>query len=277
MKFSTLLPAGLAMAVAFCQSLPAQSAPLSGANGVASTVNGKVITKGEVAETSKYQLMLMRQEVSDPKTRAQLEREARDRALQDLIDREIIISEFERLGAKIKPQYIEEDVQRLIRENFKGSRDTFMLELKRQGLSWTRFKELHEKKLIVSAMRSQSTQNVGFATPEEKQRFFRENQELFRDEGEVWLKTIAIPVISGEAGVALDRQRASQERLANDIRRQLVDGGEFASVARTHSQDSRRTSGGDWGWVTRGTLAKQLADRRVFNSGEDDQPGVRVS
>jgi peptidyl-prolyl cis-trans isomerase SurA len=110
-------------------------------------------------------------------------------------------------------------------------------------------------------MRSQATQNVGFATPEEKQTFFRGNQELFREEGEVWLKTIALPAFSGEAGVTLERQKASQERLAGDIRRQLVDGADFAAVARAHSQDSRRSNGGDWGWVTRGALAKSLADR----------------
>jgi parvulin-like peptidyl-prolyl isomerase len=260
MKFPALLSGALAMAGAFCPWLDAQTTVVSGSNGVASTVNGKVITKGEVAEFSKFQLMLMRDEISNPKSRAQLEREARDRALQDLVDRELIISEFERMGAKIKPQYIEEDIQRLIREDFKGSRDTFMQQLKRQGLSWTRFKELHEKKLIVAAMRSQATQNVGFATPGEKQRFFQENPELFREEGEVWLKTISVPVVSGEAGVTLDKQRVSQERLANDIRRQLLDGADFSQLARTHSH-SQRSTGGDWGWVARRHLGKQLADR----------------
>jgi peptidyl-prolyl cis-trans isomerase SurA len=231
------------------------------ANGVAAMVNGKIITKNEVAEATKYQLMVMRQGVGDPKARASLEREARDKALQDLIDREIIISEFERLGAKIKPQYIDEDVNRIIRENFKNNREAFMVELKRQGLSWPRFKELHEKKLIVGAMRSQAAQHVAFPTPDQKQEFFRKNEELFREEGAVSLRTIAIPVTTGEAGLTFEQQKEKQHRLITEIRRRLLKGADFASEARAYSQDSKATNGGDWGMVNRSTLAEQLAER----------------
>ncbi|MGI8601686.1 MAG: peptidylprolyl isomerase [Verrucomicrobiales bacterium] len=229
-------------------------------NGIAAIVNGKVITKNEVAEATKYQLMVMRQAVNDPAARARIEREARDRALQDLVDREVIISEFERSGAKIKPQYIDEDIQRIIRENFKGQRDSFMIELKRQGLSWPRFKDLHEKKLIVGAMRSHATQNVSFPRPDQKREFFQKNEELFREEGAVFLRTIAIPAVTGESGLPIEQQREKQQKLIIEIRRRLLNGADFASEAKTYSQDSKASAGGDWGLVTRSTLAKRLAD-----------------
>lgn len=238
----------------------AQSGPLSGGNGVAAIVNGKAITKNEVAESARYQLMLMRQSVNDPGTRTDLERQARDKALQDLIDRELIISEFEKMGAQIKPQYVDEDIARLIREDFKGDRNALLLELKRQNLSWQRFKQLHEKKLIVSAMRARATERVSFPTPAQKEQFFKDNEHLFREDGSVWLKTIAIPVFRPDSSLPAEKQKEQQHRLISEIRRRIMDGADFASEARTYSQDAHASNGGDWGEWQRANLAPQIAE-----------------
>lgn len=229
-------------------------------NSVAAIVNGKVITRNEVETAAKYQLLMIQQGVSDPMDRKAKEQEAMRKGLNDLIDRELIISEFERMGATIKPQYVDEDVQRLIRDNFSNSREQFLLELKKRGMTWTKFREQHRKSLVVAAMRGQATRGVDFATPEQKEEFFRKNQDEFREEGSVWMRTLAIPQLTGDPALSGEEQRARQRTLANEIRTRLVQGADFAAQARTYSQDSKAAAGGDWGIVQRSALAPQLAE-----------------
>lgn len=259
----TLLLAAAALAGAPAPAARAQRPPgpeTASRNSVAAIVNGKVITRNEVETAAQYQLMMIQQGVSDAMDRQQKEREALRKGLNDLIDRELIISEFERMGATIKPQYVDEDIRRLIRENFEGSREQFLLELKKRGMTWARFREQHRKSLVVAAMRGQATRSVDFATPEQKERYFRENQDEFREEGAVWMRTLAIPQLTGDAGLTAEQQRTRQRKLANEIRTRLLQGADFAAQARAYSQDSKSASGGDWGVVQRSALAPQLAE-----------------
>jgi parvulin-like peptidyl-prolyl isomerase len=229
-------------------------------NGVAATVNGKVITRHELEDATKYRLMVLMRSVSDSKDLATKRREAQRDSLRDLIDRELVISEFERRGAVLKVQYVDEDIQRLIRENFNGSRDTFLAELRKQGMSWPKFREQHRKKLIVAAMHADATKGVRFPSPEQKEEYFRKHQSDFREEGSVWFKTIAIPQLTGDPGIPAEEQRNRQRRLASDIRRRLVEGADFATQARAYSQDSKASAGGDWGMQPQQALAPQLAE-----------------
>jgi peptidyl-prolyl cis-trans isomerase SurA len=261
-SFASLLAAttlvGLAVSSVRAQQPPGPA--VASQNSVAAIVNGKVITRNEVETAAKYQLMMIQQGVSDAMARQDKEQEALRKGLNDLIDRELIVSEFERLGATIKTQYVDEDIQRLIRESFAGSREQFLLELKKRGMTWTKFREQHRKSLVVAAMRGQATKGVDFATPEQKEEFFRKNPDEFREEGAVWMRTLAIPQLTGEPGLTGEEQRARQRRLANEIRTRLLQGADFAAQARTYSQDSKAASGGDWGMVQRSALAPQLAE-----------------
>ena len=265
MKASFLLALLFATAVAGTVAVPSFAQQLTAPevasqNSVAAIVNGKVITRNEVEMAAKYQLMMIQQGVSDPMARKDREQEALRKGLSDLVDRELIISEFDRMGATIKTQYVDEDIQRLIRESFGGSREQFLQELKKRGMTWQKFREQHRKSLVVSAMRGQATRGVDFATPEQKEQYFKKNEAEFREEGAVWMRTLAIPQLTGEPGLTGEEQRAQQRRLASEIRNRLVQGADFAAQARTYSQDSKAASGGDWGTVQRSALAPQLAE-----------------
>ncbi|MBL9181614.1 MAG: peptidylprolyl isomerase [Verrucomicrobiaceae bacterium] len=68
-----------------------------------------------------------------------------------------------------------------------------------------------------------------------------------------WLKgsqlkisTISIPKETKEAGSTPESQR----KLANEINSKLLKGSDFATLARTHSQDSRAEQGGSWDWMS---------------------------
>jgi len=49
-------------------------------------------------------------------------------------------------------------------------------------------------------------------------------------------------------------------QFAREIQAKLKDGAAFADLARIYSQGSQQHQGGDWGWIERSVLRKDLAD-----------------
>ena len=127
----------------------------SAVNGIAAIVNGKVITKSEVADavTAQRQMIMMRNRDNPMQAQRELA-ELEKTALDSLIDRELVLADFAKLGGTIKGQYVDDDINTLIREQFKGDRDAFVVELAKTGMTMKKFRDLREKMIIVQVMRS---------------------------------------------------------------------------------------------------------------------------
>ncbi len=249
----------LAAAAALTFQLPTPFA--SGApkeiDGVAAIVNGKVITKSEVrtAVAAQRQMLEFIHRAEPVVLKAKLA-ELESETLETMIDRELILKEFEGLGGSIKRQYIDDDINRLIREQFEGDREKFIADLARTGMSISRFRDLREKMMIVQYMRHNKTGDIPPVAPSEVEQEYRERRDELRDKSEdkVNLHTITIPVFSGE------NTKDQQLALAKDLRKKLVAGADFAETARSYSQDSKAEGGGAWGWVDRTLLNETLAE-----------------
>lgn len=241
------------LALAAVSTLSAQSST----NGIAAVVNGRVITRSEVREAVNAQeQMLHMQFQNDPAT---LQRELSNlhaTALDSLIDRELILAEFKRLGASLKSQWIDDDINDIIRKSFKGNRDAFVKELASTGMTVKKFRELREKMMIVQAMRGKQAAQQAPATPKEVEDFYAKNIDRWREGGMVKFSKITIPKFSGEAGTTPEGQR----KLAEEIRRKIINGADFATTAKTYSQDSHAEDGGAYDWMARNQMNPALAD-----------------
>ena len=222
--------------------------------GIAAVVNGKVITTSEVRNAAQMQVHMLVME-NRGMSQGQLEgrvREIEKNALQDLVDRELILDKFKELGATIQPQHVDEAVNRFIRERFKGSRAKFLGELEKSGMTIQQFRKMQEETIVIQAMRSKNAgTNDVIVTPREREEFWKENRKLFSSEGRVKLRTITI---------AKTADGQSQEGLVKEIRGKLVEGADFASMARAYSVDSGAQDGGSRGEFGPGDLNGKLAD-----------------
>ena len=52
----------------------------------------------------------------------------------------------------------------------------------------------------------------------------------------------------------------TRSQLAREIQAKIKEGATFAEMASVYSQGSQQHQGGDWGWVERSVLRKELAD-----------------
>jgi peptidyl-prolyl cis-trans isomerase SurA len=229
----------------------------SSANGIAAVVNGTVITLSEVREAVKAQEQVFRMQMrDDPLALDKALAELKQGAVDSLIDRELILTEFRKIGGTIKAQYVEDDINSIVRESFKGDRDAFVTELARSGMTMKKFRDLREKMIIVQVMRGRYAAEQNPPTPLEVREYYEKNIDRFRDKDMIKISTITVSKFTGDASSTQESQR----RLAEDIRAKVVGGADFPTTAKTYSQDSRSEDGGEWPWMERTQMKKSIAD-----------------
>lgn len=229
----------------------------SSSNGIAAVVNGRVITKSEVRDAvTAQEQMLTVQLHDDPRTLQSEIARLHTTALDSLIDRELILAEFKRIGASIKPQWVDDDINGIVRESFKGDRDAFVKELAKTGMTMKKFRDLREKMMIVTAMRQKQAAQQPPAAPKEVEEFYRKNSDKWRQGGMIKISTITIPKFSSDAGAT----PASQRKLADEIHAKLLKGADFATMAKTYSADSSAANGGAREWMARDQLNAGIAN-----------------
>ena len=219
-------------------------------NGFAAKVNGKIITRSELNESMKFTKMAY-QRMPNGAEKTKILNSLRKDTLDSLIDRELILSEFEKKGGQVKPEMVDDDVNAIIRNDFEGDRKKFLAELKRQGMTIEKFRELQEKRIAVRYMRGSQIGDIPVPTPSEIKSYYDSNTDLYRDAGFIRLRTMTLPR-TDENGDA-----EAQEKLVNEIHTKLKNGADFGTLAKTYSIDSAAENGGD-----RGTIGPDSEDLR---------------
>ena len=110
----------------------AQAAP-DVVDGVAALVNNDVITFSQVRELVGPRERSLRNTYSGQELVNKV-REARLGALNDLIDRQLILQEFKKKEFSIPTHLIDERVDGIVREDFGGDRQAFVRTLQGPGL-----------------------------------------------------------------------------------------------------------------------------------------------
>lgn len=247
-----------AVAVA-CAQLPARAQQAEVVDGVAAIVNNDVITISQVRELIGARERSMREVYSGADLTEKV-KEMRLAALKDLVDRQLILQEFKKMqekGANIPDYVVDDRIQTIIREEFGGDRSAFVRTLQAQGYTVTRFKEIEKEKIVVQAMRQAKVNEDFVISPTQIQAFYNKNKASYSIPEQIKLRMIVLR--EGTAGDVPSGENKSQT--ADEIRAKLVAGAEFDRMAEMYSEDEgTRDTGGDWGWIERGTLNEQLSN-----------------
>jgi peptidyl-prolyl cis-trans isomerase SurA len=220
-------------------------------DGVAAVVNGDVITYSQVRQLVMPREKLLRSQYRDQELTDKI-KEAREAALKDLIDRQLIIQAFKKDNYQIPDHFVEERMHEIIRESFGGDRNTFIKTLEAQNYTLGEFKKMESEKMIVQAMRARNVKLNVVASPAKVDEYYKAHREDFTSKEQIKLRLMMIP------SHASDGNAAAQKAMADEIHSKLVNGAEFDRMAQIYSEDSTRERGGDWGWIERKTLAGPL-------------------
>ena len=213
-------------------------------NSLVAVVNGQVITESEVRQvTSATREIIIRSQPAGPERDKALQ-SLRKNALDSLIERELILSEFVKIGGKIKDNIIDQDIQKIIeREPFNGDRNKFLADLRKTGMTMKKFRDMRRKIISVEMMRSSQAKGISVVTPQQLKETYQKHKGKFREETFARIRTIMIPKAAQDPTIKLDDQR----KLITEVRERIAKGEDFAELAKEYSKDSVAEAGGDRG------------------------------
>ncbi|HEV2434688.1 MAG TPA: peptidylprolyl isomerase [Verrucomicrobiae bacterium] len=249
MKFGRIIPVGLMI---FCSGLPLRAEL---ADGILAIVNNTVITREQVADYVAPAIDALRQEyASSGSVPGDLEQKASDvfnDGLEQLIERQLILHDFDVEGYKMPDSYVDQLVQDRIRERY-GDRITLMKTLQAQGMTFEQFRKSVRDQYIEYEMRRKYVSQEIVISPYKIEQYYLAHQDDFKRGDQIKLRMIVLNKSSADD--------QSPHRMAEEILTQIKQGASFAQMASVYSEGSQRGQGGDWGWVERSVLRKELAD-----------------
>jgi peptidyl-prolyl cis-trans isomerase SurA len=222
------------------------------ADGVKAVVSDQVITYSQVEElTAPVANTLRRQYADDPDTFRQKMNDALDDSLEQLVERQLILRSFDVDGYQLPEDALDQIVQDRIRELY-GDRVTFIKTLQAQGETVEQFRKEVRDRYIEHALRQKNVSQEIVISPYKVETYYLAHQDDFKMEDEIKLRMIVLNKTSPDDTNTVQR--------ANEILAEIKDGATFQEMASVYSDGSQKSQGGDWGWIERSVLRKDLAD-----------------
>jgi peptidyl-prolyl cis-trans isomerase SurA len=222
-------------------------------NGIAAKVNDKIITQEEIASAISVndRQLLMRLYGRQPALLEEKMRQSQQDALDQLVERELILHEFETAGYQLPDSVIEEYMRGIIRERF-GDRLNLVKELQLKGRTMESFKREVREDYIVQAMRQKNVSSSVLVSPYKIESYYGQNTNQFRVEDQIRLRMIFV-------ANKPDRSAERTRQLAEEILSKIERGAAFKEMAAVYSDGSQRVEAGDWGLIEPSKLNEDLA------------------
>lgn len=239
-----------------------ESSGLVEVNRIAATVNARPITAKEVGVMLGPEIARLAAEFPrrGPEFQRQV-KEARDRVLQELIDRELILSEFAKMqakGANLPDHVVDQEIERQIQNLYGGDRQKFRDELSQARMGMASYRELTREKLIVQALRSEKFKDTAPPLPSEIQKEYQLAKDSLRDTSQDQLTYRKIYLSKTDPTNPLATPD-SQLELAESLVEKLENGADFAELAKKHSADAFAQDGGLQKEIPREDLSPEFA------------------
>jgi parvulin-like peptidyl-prolyl isomerase len=219
--------------------------------GIAAIVNESAITIEQIYQICEGELDLYnRTYYSKPEVLAEKRQALLNDAMQQLIDRQLILDDFKKSGLNLPDNYIDEEVKDQIRKRF-GDRATFAKSIRAQGMTVEDYRNRARDEIILAAMTEKNVRSAIQISPKKIETYYVTNLTKYKVDDQVKLRMI---VLSSPSAA---RSEASLGR-ALEIRQKLNDGAPFAEMASIYSDGSQRRDGGLWGWIEQTKLNKGL-------------------
>jgi parvulin-like peptidyl-prolyl isomerase len=127
-----------------------------------------------------------------------------------------------------------------------------MKTLQARGITFEQYREQIRNQYITTAMRNENIQKEIIISPAKILDYYQSHQSDYKVEDQVKLRMIVLNKSSANDTNGMG--------IAREIQAKLKEGATFSEMAGIYSQGSQQHQGGDWGWVERSVLRKELSN-----------------
>ena len=216
---------------------------------VLATVNGEEITEGDVDKVIRTFVQQMGDRVEADKLEAALPM-IRERIVEELLMRRVMLAEVARTGISLSDSEFDEIKGEIAAELPPGM--TLAEYLEKTGMTETEMREQMTVRKMVMAAADQ----VAKPTDEEIKAYYEDNKDSFSQGESVTAAHILIKVDPSDS----DADKEAKLQKIKDLRQQLLDGADFAELAKANSDCPSGSQGGDLGTFGRGQMVPEFEE-----------------
>ena len=192
--------------------------------------------------------------------------------LEEFITDELVQAEVRGTGIRVREEDIDGYI-RALREQNRLSPAQFAGLLERQGKDMRQYRDEVRRQIERDELIRRNVRQRIHITMQDAKRYYDANPLLYRTELRLRLRHL---MLSAGEGAFTDQEQAVRARI-EELRQEIVDGADFAALARTHSEGAGASEGGDIGWVKPGDLPDSLAKAAAALQKGEISPPVRTS
>lgn len=193
--------------------------------------------------------------------------------LEQFITEKLLAAEVKLAGIKVGDEDVDQYIGE-IREKNKISQSELAEALKREGVTVEKYRASIRAEIEKGEIINRQVRKRVNITSEDVERYYRLNQKKYTTDDRVQLRHI---LLSLPEKASPGQEMAAMAKAA-EIRKRAQAGEDFAKLAQSYSEGAGSSEGGDIGWVTRGSLVKEIEEIAFgkLSTGEVSQP-VRTS
>lgn len=224
-------------------------------NNTAATVanvNGDIVTAEDIRNELRPLTPHLRQESRDEEDYNRRINEMASKALDQLVERELVLSEAKEKGIQMPASYVNEMVEEKIIREYNGDRTEYINALRRMGRTPIEDRRDMQDRTLVDYLGGQMRKSVSELSPEKIQRYYDTHKEAFNQSASVKISQIALWAGAADTDDEVRRQ-------AKEIIAAIEKGEPFDELARKYSKDASRDNGGDTGWREVDSLNEDLS------------------
>ena len=188
--------------------------------------------------------------------------------LRDMIDQQLLLSKAKELGLNADADVIRQLDQIRI-ENKMASLDELAAAAKSQGVSFEDFKAKIRNQILTRQVVQDEVGRRLQLSPTDERAYYQLHLKEFEQPEQVRLSEILVPLPE----TATPAEIVAGEKKADDIKTKVMQGQDFADLAKKFSGGPTAAQGGELGLFKRGALAKVLEDQTFsLPVGQSTQP-----
>lgn len=211
--------------------------------GCAAQVNDRIVTVTEVMTAMQPVERQLRETNQGVELDRKLE-EAYEKALQSLIERELILDAFrQQKEMNLPDKIVQSRTEEIVRTKFANNRAAFRKALDEEGLTLEEWQANLKKSMIVAFLRDREVGSKVSVSPQDVHTAYEKAGDTFRTPEQVHLRMIVIN------GGKTDEEIAVKRKQAEDVRKQLLAGIPFEDLAKQVSEGTHAQDGSNYGWI----------------------------
>ncbi len=250
-KKTLIWPAFVMMSLIVWWAVPAAADENKAGEGKVAVVNSAVIPRADFDSEVHRAMQVYGMGKAQDDSRLS---EIKNRALENLIEREVLYQESRKKGIKVEEADITTQLDAL-KKRF-PSEEEFEKELSRMRLSEGELRGQLERAIATQRLVDQEVVRHTTVSDQELRDFFEKNKEQMKQPEQVRASHILIKVDPKADAKEKEQAKAKIEKIAARIKK----GEDFSALAKESSQCPSSSKGGDLGYFGRGQMVKPFAD-----------------